>query len=1055
MATVGATVTPVVYVVTVRAKVVVTEYGRAASTSLARAIVDAKAGVALAPVTVVVPSNFAGLAARRMLGSGDLGVAGVANVNFVTPFRLAELLAVGELRGRKPLTKPVLGAAVRRALADDPQHFRNVRDHRSTEQALSIAVGELSNVSVAGRQAIRDQGGHAAAIIELFDAIKSHLRGFHDEADVAWAAARRNDLSQVVLPFGHLIWHLPGPVSAPLASFLRAVLGVTPATVIVATSGTAAADAEVARIMGIAGVDFPQAHLDGETEPPRADHIISVTDADEEVRAVLREVIQLVDQGTPLDRIGVFHPAPDPYVRILEQQFAAADIPANGPSRRRVSETIAGRVLMGALGLSSERWRRDRVVALVNSGPLRHDGKPARPAVWDMLSRDAGVVGGLNDWRAKLLVERHRIEVAQTEATEAGNDVRARRLIDQCADVDDLALFVEGLAGAVAAVESASGWPARAEAATRLLHGLLGTTQMRTWWPEVETEAFEQVERALERLAMLESIEPEPTMAVFLRALSSELSVARGRSGRFGSGVVYGPISSAPGHDLDAVFILGCTEGLCPAARREDVLLADSVRSLAGGDLPLRLSQIDEQHRQFLAAVSAAPQGQRWLFFPRGDLRSSRRARPSRWLLPTASALAGTTLYATDFEDESPPGVYEVASHADALVRASHFASVDERDAAQVFAYVQDGGEAAAHPASELIERGLRAQLARRSSAFTEFDGNIAGAAVQASNEVMSASRLETWATCGFRYFLGYVLGLSERDDPERTVELSALDRGSAMHDVLERFMREQVDAGPPAPDEAWSAAQRERAQEIAAEVFGDYERRGRTGRRIEWVTQKSDLLALIDDFLTSDDQYRSAHGSTPAHFELAFGMGSNEALEIGLDDGRSLQFRGMIDRVDQGPHGSKRIVDYKTGAGTQYKGLDGEDDPTRQGTLLQLGLYAEAVASKLGASAVSSEYWMVNTSAGFARHGYPWTPSHRQRLVEVLTAIANGIEAGVFATIPGDWQSFRNSYENCAYCDFTAVCPQDRAEQANEKADAPELAVRVALIPKSERADL
>ncbi len=62
----------------VRAKVVVTEYGRAASASLARAIVDAKVGAALAPVTVVVPSNFAGLAARRMLGSGDLGVAGVA-----------------------------------------------------------------------------------------------------------------------------------------------------------------------------------------------------------------------------------------------------------------------------------------------------------------------------------------------------------------------------------------------------------------------------------------------------------------------------------------------------------------------------------------------------------------------------------------------------------------------------------------------------------------------------------------------------------------------------------------------------------------------------------------------------------------------------------------------------------------------------------------------------------------------------------------------------------------------------------------------------------------
>lgn len=1044
-------VTPVVYVVAVGASVVVTEYGRPASSALAHAIIDAKAGVALAPVTVIVPSNFAGLAARRMLGSGSLGVAGVANVNFVTPFRFAELLSVGQLRDRRPLTMPVLGAAVRRALAEDPRHFAKVRDHQATERALAAAVGELSNVSVAGREAIREHGGPPSAVIDLFDAIKSHLRGFHDEADVARAAAHRPDLSQAVRPFGHLIWHLPGPVSAPLASFLRAALGVAPATVIAATAGVTEADHEVVRTMRIAGIEFPVDQA-ASSSSPLAQHVISVTDADEEVRAVLREVVQLVDQGVRLDRIGIFHPVPDPYVRILEQQFAAAAIPANGPSRRRLNETIAGRVLMGALALPSERWRRDRVVALVNSGPLRHDDKLARPATWDTLSRYAGVVGGLNDWRIKLSAERSRVEIAHTEAIEQARDSRAARLIDQRADVDDLASFVDGLAAAVAAVESASGWPGRSKAATELLHLLLGGSNVRLWWPEDETEAFELVESALERLAMLEAIDPEPTMAVFVRALSNELSVARGRSGRFGDGVVYGPLTSAPGHDLDAVFILGCTEGLCPAPRREDVLLADSVRKLALGDLPLRLGQIDEQHRLFLAALAAAPHDRRWLFFPRGDLRSNRRARPSRWLLPSASAISGKVLYATDFEDASPSGVHEVASHANALLQASHFTSVHERDVAQVFAYVNDGGEPEAHPASRLVARGLQMQAARRSQVFTEFDGNLAGVAVRAGGDIMSASRLETWATCGFRYFLRYVLGLAERDDPERTIELSALDRGSAMHDVLERFMREQVEAGAPAPDQPWSTAQRARAQEIASEVFGVYEHRGRTGRRIEWETQKSDLLALIDDFLTSDDQYRAANNATPAHFELAFGMESADPLEIALDDGRSLLFRGKVDRVDEAGHGSKRIVDYKTGGGKEYKNLADEDDPTREGKLLQLGLYAEAVIGQLGASAVSSDYWMVNTSAGFARHGYAWTPAHRDRLLEVLTAIADGIEAGVFATVPGDWQSFRSTYSNCTYCDFAELCPRDRAEHAGQKADAPEIeAVRVALRPRHE----
>jgi len=138
-------------------------------------------------------------------------------------------------------------------------------------------------------------------------------------------------------------------------------------------------------------------------------------------------------------------------------------------------------------------------------------------------------------------------------------------------------------------------------------------------------------------------------------------------------------------------------------------------------------------------------------------------------------------LYATDFEDHSPPGVHEVASHATSLLDASHFTSVHERDVAVVYRHVHDGGEAAAHPASDLVASGLRMQSSRSGSDFTDFDGKL-------------SRRLEAWAECGFRYFLGYVLGLSERDNPERTIELSALDRGSAVHDVLERFMREMVE---------------------------------------------------------------------------------------------------------------------------------------------------------------------------------------------------------------------------------------------------------------------
>jgi RecB family exonuclease len=1033
-------------------RVLVRPYGRAASQALADAIAMAKQGRALAPVTVVVPSNFAGLAARRLLGSGAVVAAGtsgsgIANVNFLTPFRLAQLLAVGQLRGQRPLTNPVLAAAVRRTLAEEPREFARVRDHHATEQALAASVGELSNVSQQGLDAIVDAGGFAASVVQVHRDVVSRLRSFHDEAEVARAATHRSDLADALASFGPVIWYLPGATTAPLAGMLRAIVSHAESLVIIGVNGVDEADAEVNRALRIAGV--AGAMSDG-IEPPLASHVVSVSDADEEVRYVVREIVGLVDSGVPLDRIGIFHPVPDPYVRLLEQHLAAADVAANGPSRRRLAESIAGRVLLAALALPSERWRRDRVMALLADAPIRHADGFGRPTVWDAVSRDAGVVMDLRDWRTKLATYDERLAKQREDSLERGHTRRAEVLDRVRADGTQLADFIDGLATAVGAVADADSWEARALAARELLVTLLGPGNRHGSWPEAEQAAFDQVEGALDRLSELDELDPKPSLAVFSRALVAELSIARGRSGRFGHGVVYGPLASAVGHDLDAVFILGCAEGILPAPRREDALLSDQARLLTGGDLSPRLGQLHEQHRLFLAALSAAPEDKRWLLFPRGDLRSSRRARPSRWLLPSASAAANQTLFATDFEHDTPHGVIEVESHAEALATAEHPASLDERDLAEVLEFVRANGDAADHPAAAAETAGLLAQAARAGGDFTAFDGNLGGLPIPTTDDrPQSASRLETWATCGFRYFLAYVLGIGDRDDPERTVELSALDRGSAMHEILETFLREIVAQGPPSPDEPWTDEQRARALQVAAEVFDDYERRGRTGRPVMWDTQKSDLLASIDEFLQADDDHRASLAATPAHFEQGFGLDGEPPVAIEIADGRLLRFRGFIDRIDSAGPGRMVVSDYKTGSGSQYKGLAKEADPTKAGTLLQLGLYAEAAHQLLGADSVETSYWMVNPRANYQRMGYEWTPEHRARLVDVVSTIVDGIESGVFAAAPGDWDNFRRTYKECAFCEFDPICPRDRAEHAADKLTAPELSVRVALTAK------
>jgi ATP-dependent helicase/nuclease subunit B len=242
----------------------VVAYGRPALLALGAAVVAAKAGQALAPVTVVVPSNVAGLTARRLLGSGGLEgplgadlAGGIANVQFVTPFRLAELLGADVLHDRRPLTNPVLGAAVRRALAESPGIFAPVAGHHATEVAVASLYAELSHVLRPALDAIARSGVMARASVAVFERIRTHLAPFHDEDELARAVATQPDLAARVEPLGHVIWHLPAPITPALAELLAAVVSVAPTRAVVGITGEAAADRAVLDACTAVGVPLP------------------------------------------------------------------------------------------------------------------------------------------------------------------------------------------------------------------------------------------------------------------------------------------------------------------------------------------------------------------------------------------------------------------------------------------------------------------------------------------------------------------------------------------------------------------------------------------------------------------------------------------------------------------------------------------------------------------------------------------------------------------------------------------------------------------------------
>ena len=138
-----------------------------------------------------------------------------------------------------------------------------------------------------------------------------------------------------------------------------------------------------------------------------------------------------------------------------------------------------------------------------------------------------------------------------------------------------------------------------------------------------------------------------------------------------------------------------------------------------------------------------------------------------------------------------------------------------------------DGAEA-----DGVLQRGITLRRARESDRLTVYDGDLSGSGVPPLDHVVSPSRLEAWAACPHAYFARYLLDVRPVDEPDDEITITALDRGSATHDALDRFHRAVIDGDLPQPTAAgWAEEHRLALGGFFDEVSDQTERRGRTGR--------------------------------------------------------------------------------------------------------------------------------------------------------------------------------------------------------------------------------
>lgn len=302
-----------------------------------------------------------------------------------------------------------------------------------------------------------------------------------------------------------------------------------------------------------------------------------------------------------------------------------------------------------------------------------------------------------------------------------------------------------------------------------------------------------------------------------------------------------------------------------------------------------------------------------------------------------------------------------------------------------------------------LLARNAELVLARRSRKFTRFEGNLAGAPIpEITDRVLSATRLEGYLACPHAIFLRYLLGVEPplEDDEDR---ITALDRGSLIHEILERFIAEQL---PMEFGYVWTEADLARLLALTDEVCARYEGEGRTGHPLVWAAGRRELDEQMLSFFEAERDFRLSQQLRPVATELGFGQGADasDPLEIQLSDGRTVKLRGSIDRVDVAADGGLVISDYKSGQQKYFKDITPES-PLGDNGRLQLPIYAFAArnAAEAGqidgakpSSNATAAYWFFGVDSG-KRTAVELTSQTEQDARAVIENIIVLMTRGVF----------------------------------------------------------
>ncbi|MDA1129093.1 MAG: PD-(D/E)XK nuclease family protein [Chloroflexi bacterium] len=947
--------------------------------------------------------------------------------------------------------------------ADGP--LSAVAQHEGLPGLLRRTFRELSRLDANDLSALAKTDNLRAQLVDWYRLFKQDNKKHYVHEDLVQAAegaVARGTAADTLRDIGFVVFYLLNDLTQAELRLAKRLINMDQAGMILGMVGEPAIDEDTLRIItsiddgvgaGLTGCDY-------ESLPPV--QLLSAPDSREEIRWIVRDIARRSEAGTPFHKIAVLYRQQEPYASLISTQLALAGIATAGPNPAPLSSTPSGKSLLGMLAAMNSDLSRSAVLKWLSECPVKvnSDGQDSRGllADWEVISRRAGIVKGIDQWEERLealLIRVSRL-VASAEELEETSPAKLEGLRRMSSAIPSLRIFVKDFAVRTS-VPSGDTWGDLSRWIKRLLEHFSWSEED---WPSGHRVTHERLLGILDEFSSLDQSSLPPTKEVFLEILEQLLEAPSGRFGETGSGVFVAPVETAKGMVFDAVYMVGMCEGDFPAPPPQDSLLPYETRETVGGGLVLdsqRTFRIKER-RAFLTAQASSEQY--ILTCPRADSSSQRPRFPSPWFMDALQALHGSSVTSADIPqlaNETWMEVIQSPLHSLESTETVSAADIHDRDVASVSRWQALGKDLKDHylaTTGGAISRSIAMNESRWSSQVTGWDGDVSGhldAGRVLQQEPLSATGLESWARCPFSYFLGNVLGLRALDSPEDVLTISPRDRGSLVHRILERLVHEEIKLDDGSGGRKIEPQEQVRLlHSIADEEFNRAEARGLTGKPLLWAAAKDEILRDLSGFLDTDRLWLEEQELDPMWAEKSFGFGRGDSLEplkITLKDGSELSFRGMIDRVDISKD-KKRIVvtDYKTGSSYPYRNMD--KDPLDAGRRLQLPLYSLAVKRALdGVEEAQGSYWFVSASSNFDRKFIDLTQVE-ERFNEIIEGISTGIQSGLFPANPGPQGQF--GPENCSYCDFARICPTAKAGLWDRKKDDVRLASYIGLSGQS-----